>query len=228
MVVRRPFFATFCQGIGKFHHSSRVVGQRFSRATDRATTFHQPTPFLRLAGCKRQPGQILGQQLAVLGVIGRSQRKEKPAQGPVRSIRWRGSNTIMPRSHPWPGPGGAGKSRARGPAIATPRTRTPPRPILHFAILVLVCTVAPRKWLFQRAKCKNPEHSSVSRTSKAKCCGLSLSRSQRNFMITQRAGTCRCAPPGHVMALQAVAQSGVCAFFSWRDSSGCARKARRT
>lgn len=52
------------------------------------------------------------------GVIRRSPRKEKPAQGPVRSIRWCGSNSIMPRSHPWPGSEGAGKSRARGPAIA--------------------------------------------------------------------------------------------------------------
>lgn len=53
------------------------------------------------------------------GVISRSPRKEKPAQGPVKSIRWCGSNTIMPRSHPWPGSQVAGKSRARGPAIAT-------------------------------------------------------------------------------------------------------------
>lgn len=52
------------------------------------------------------------------GVIRRSPRKEKPAQGPVKSIRWCGSNSIMPRSHPWPGSEGAGKSRARGPAIA--------------------------------------------------------------------------------------------------------------
>jgi hypothetical protein len=52
------------------------------------------------------------------GVIMRSPRKEKPAQGPVKSIRWCGSNSIMPRSHPWPGFQGAGKSRARGPAIA--------------------------------------------------------------------------------------------------------------
>lgn len=53
------------------------------------------------------------------GVIRRSPRKEKPAQGPVKSIRWCGSNSIMPRSHPWPGSQVAGKSRARGPAIAT-------------------------------------------------------------------------------------------------------------
>lgn len=61
------------------------------------------------------------------GVIKRSPRKEKPAQGPVRSIRWYGSNSIMPRSHPWPGSEGAGKSRARGPAIAM---RSQQRPIL--------------------------------------------------------------------------------------------------
>ena len=59
------------------------------------------------------------------GVIRRSPRKEKPAQGPVRSIRWCGSNSIMPRSHPWPGTEGAGKSRARGPAIATRSQRRP-------------------------------------------------------------------------------------------------------
>ncbi len=60
------------------------------------------------------------------GVIRRSPRKEKPAQGPVRSIRWCGSNSIMPRSHPWPGSEAAGKSRARGPAIAT-RSQQRPR-----------------------------------------------------------------------------------------------------
>ncbi len=60
------------------------------------------------------------------GVIRRSPRKEKPAQGPVKSIRWCGSNSIMPRSHPWPGTEVAGKSRARGPAIAT-RSRQRPR-----------------------------------------------------------------------------------------------------
>ncbi len=60
------------------------------------------------------------------GVIRRSPRKEKPAQGPVKSIRWCGSNSIMPRSHPWPGTEDAGKSRARGPAIAT-RTQQRPR-----------------------------------------------------------------------------------------------------
>lgn len=60
------------------------------------------------------------------GVIRRSPRKEKPAQGPVKSIRWCGSNSIMPRSHPWPGTEGAGKSRARGPAIAT-RSQQRPR-----------------------------------------------------------------------------------------------------
>lgn len=59
------------------------------------------------------------------GVIKRSPRKEKPAQGPVKSIRWCGSNSIMPRSHPWPGTEGAGKSRARGPAIATRSQRRP-------------------------------------------------------------------------------------------------------
>lgn len=53
------------------------------------------------------------------GVIRRSPRKEKPAQGPVKSIRWCGSNSIMPRSHPWPGFRVAGKSRARGPADGT-------------------------------------------------------------------------------------------------------------
>lgn len=57
------------------------------------------------------------------GVIRRSPRKEKPAQGPVKSIRWCGSNSIMPRSHPWPGSQDAGKSRARGPAIATRKRR---------------------------------------------------------------------------------------------------------
>lgn len=61
------------------------------------------------------------------GVIRRSPRKEKPAQGPVKSIRWCGSNSIMPRSHPWPGTEDAGKSRARGPAIAM---RSRQRPIL--------------------------------------------------------------------------------------------------
>ncbi len=60
------------------------------------------------------------------GVIKRLPRKEKPAQGPVKSIRWCGSNTIMPRSHPWPGSEGAGKSRARGPAIAM-RSQQRPR-----------------------------------------------------------------------------------------------------
>lgn len=60
------------------------------------------------------------------GVIRRSPRKEKPAQGPVKSIRWCGSNSIMPRSHPWPGTEDAGKSRARGPAIAT-RSQQRPR-----------------------------------------------------------------------------------------------------
>lgn len=59
------------------------------------------------------------------GVIRRSPRKEKPAQGPVKSIRWCGSNSIMPRSHPWPGTEDAGKSRARGPAIAMRRRRRP-------------------------------------------------------------------------------------------------------
>lgn len=59
------------------------------------------------------------------GVIRRSPRKEKPAQGPVKSIRWCGSNTIMPRSHPWPGSEGAGKSRARGPAIGTQSRQRP-------------------------------------------------------------------------------------------------------
>ncbi len=67
------------------------------------------------------------------GVIRRSPRKEKPAQGPVKSIRWCGSNSIMPRSHPWPGIEGAGKSRARGSAIATLIRRIVPRPIQHFA-----------------------------------------------------------------------------------------------
>lgn len=67
------------------------------------------------------------------GVIRRSPRKEKPAQGPVRSIRWCGSNSIMPRSHPWPGTEGAGKSRARGPAIAMQSRQSPPRRIWHFA-----------------------------------------------------------------------------------------------
>ncbi len=57
------------------------------------------------------------------GVIRRSPRKEKPAQGPVKSIRWCGSNSIMPRSHPWPGSQVAGKSRARGPAIAKRKRR---------------------------------------------------------------------------------------------------------
>lgn len=59
------------------------------------------------------------------GVIRRSPRKEKPAQGPVKSIRWCGSNSIMPRSHPWPGSEVAGKSRARGPAIATRSQQKP-------------------------------------------------------------------------------------------------------
>lgn len=59
------------------------------------------------------------------GVIRRSPRKEKPAQGPVRSIRWCGSNSIMPRSHPWPGTEDAGKSRARGPAIAMQSQQRP-------------------------------------------------------------------------------------------------------
>lgn len=72
------------------------------------------------------------------GVIRRSPRKEKPAQGPVKSIRWCGSNSIMPRSHPWPGTEGAGKSRARDPAIATPRTRTPPQPDTAFRIMYIM------------------------------------------------------------------------------------------
>ncbi len=72
------------------------------------------------------------------GVISRSPRKEKPAQGPVKSIRLCGSNSIMPRSHPWPGTEGAGKSRARGPAIATPRTRTPQPPDKAFRIMYIM------------------------------------------------------------------------------------------
>lgn len=48
----------------------------------------------------------------------------EPVRGPVRSIRWCGSNSIMPRSHPFSGSEGTGKSRAIGqlmdgaPAIA--------------------------------------------------------------------------------------------------------------
>ncbi len=72
------------------------------------------------------------------GVIRRSPRKEKPAQGPVKSIRWCGSNSIMPRSHPWPGTEDAGKSRARGPAIAMPRTQTPPQPGTAFRIMYIM------------------------------------------------------------------------------------------
>lgn len=76
------------------------------------------------------------------GVIRRSPRKEKPAQGPVKSIRWCGSNTIMPRSHPWSGIEDAGKSRARGPAIATRSRRTVPRSIHFLGILVYIYSVA--------------------------------------------------------------------------------------
>lgn len=72
------------------------------------------------------------------GVINRSPRKEKPAQGPVKSIRWCGSNSIMPRSHPCRGSEKAGKSRARGPAIATRRRRTPQQPDRAFRIMYIM------------------------------------------------------------------------------------------
>lgn len=78
------------------------------------------------------------------GVIRRSPRKEKPAQGPVRSIRSCGSNSIMPRSHPWPGTEGGGKSRAKGPAIATPRARTRSRPDTAFRIMYIMLKASPR------------------------------------------------------------------------------------
>lgn len=72
------------------------------------------------------------------GVIRRSPRKEKPAQGPVRSIRWCGSNSIMPRSHPWPGCQVAGKSRARGPAIATRSRQSQPPTDTVFRIMYIM------------------------------------------------------------------------------------------
>ena len=91
----------------------------------RPCSFHHPAPFLRLAGGERQPGQIFWEQFAGFGVISRSPRKEN------RPKRWSsrygcGANSIMPRSHPWPGPERAGKSRARGPAIAM-RSQQRPR-----------------------------------------------------------------------------------------------------
>lgn len=93
---RRTLFAS-AHYIPEIDHSGRMMANagvaiaHISGTVDRrcrACSFHHPAPFLRLAGCERQPGQIFGQQLAAF----RSdqpiaeERKTGPRAGQVDTV----------------------------------------------------------------------------------------------------------------------------------------------